>query len=381
MKMIKSFKVRLYPTKEQEQLMWKHIDACRYIYNYMLEKQQKLYTTSQKYLRKFGMMSLLTLLKNDGNHDWLYEVSNTSLQRVCGDLDAAYQNFFKKKCGLPKFKSRKNNRSRFPVRETNLFLYNKNSAHIEKIGNIKTRTDFDIPIGKSNKFINPRVSIINGKWMLSFGVEYENQVFQLNDYNVGIDLGIKDSAIVAYSDKKLIFQNINKSKKIRMYEEQIRHTQRSISRKYEANKQGDKYVKTKNIEKEEKKLRKLYTRTSNIRNNYIHQSTRKIISLLPKKIIMEDLNIVGMMKNKHLSKAIQDQCLSEWIRQIKYKSEWMGIEFIQVDRFFPSSKTCHDCGYINHGLKLKDRIFVCPDCGYTEDRDYNAALNLMSYED
>lgn len=379
--MIKSFKVRLYPTKEQEQLIWKHIDACRYIYNYMLEKQQKLYTTSQKYLRKFGMMSLLTLLKNDGNHDWLYEVSNTSLQRVCGDLDAAYQNFFKKKCGLPKFKSRKNNRSRFPVRETNLFLYNKNSAHIEKIGNIKTRTDFDIPIGKSNKFINPRVSIINGKWMLSFGVEYENQVFQLNDYNVGIDLGIKDSAIVAYSDKKLIFQNINKSKKIRMYEEQIRHTQRSISRKYEANKQGDKYVKTKNIEKEEKKLRKLYTRTSNIRNNYIHQSTRKIISLLPKKIIMEDLNIVGMMKNKHLSKAIQDQCLSEWIRQIKYKSEWMGIEFIQVDRFFPSSKTCHDCGYINHGLKLKDRIFVCPDCGYTEDRDYNAALNLMSYED
>ena len=381
MKMIKSFKVRLYPTKEQEQLMWKHIDAYRYIYNYMLEKQQKLYTTSQKYLRKFGMMSLLTLLKNDGNHDWLYEVSNTSLQRVCGDLDAAYQNFFKKKCGLPKFKSRKNNRSRFPVRETNLFLYNKNSAHIEKIGNIKTRTDFDIPIGKSNKFINPRVSIINGKWMLSFGVEYENQVFQLNDYNVGIDLGIKDSAIVAYSDKKLIFQNINKSKKIRMYEEQIRHTQRSISRKYEANKQGDKYVKTKNIEKEEKKLRKLYTRTSNIRNNYIHQSTRKIISLLPKKIIMEDLNIVGMMKNKHLSKAIQDQCLSEWIRQIKYKSEWMGIEFIQVDRFFPSSKTCHDCGYINHGIKLKDRIFVCPDCGYTEDRDYNAALNLMSYED
>lgn len=379
--MIKSFKVRLYPTEEQEQLMWKHVGACRYIYNYMLEKQEELYKAGEKHLSHFDMIKLLTPLKNDGEHDWLNEISCVSLQKICGDLENAYWNFFNKRSGFPKFKSRKRSKTNFPIDPAKLWFDKFGFVHIIKLRSVKFKSDFELPIGSGYKFIGSRISNINGKWMLLFSLECEKQTFQLNSYNVGIDLGIKDSAIVAYSDKKLVFQNINKSKKIRMYEEQIRHTQRSISRKYEANKQGNKYVKTKNIEKEEEKLRKLYTRISNIRNNYIHQSTRKIISLLPKKIIMEDLNIVGMMKNKHLSKAIQDQCFSEWIRQIKYKSEWMGIEFIQVNRFFPSSKTCHSCGCINHSLKLKDRTFVCPDCGYTEDRDYNAALNLMSYED
>lgn len=379
--MIKSFKVRLYPTKEQEQLMWKHVGACRYIYNYMLEKQEELYKAGAKHLSQFDMIKLLTPLKNDGEHDWLNEISCVSLQKICGDLENAYRNFFNKRSGFPKFKSRKRSKTNFPIDPAKLWFDKSGFVHIIKLRSVKFKSDFELPIGSGYKFIGSRISNINGKWMLLFSLECEKQTFQLNNYNVGIDLGIKDSAIVAYSDKKLVFQNINKSKKIRMYEEQIRHTQRSISRKYEANKQGNKYVKTKNIEKEEEKLRKLYTRISNIRNNYIHQSTRKIISLLPKKIIMEDLNIVGMMRNKHLSKAIQDQCFSEWIRQIKYKSEWVGIEFIQVNRFFPSSKTCHSCGCINHSLKLKDRTFVCPDCGYTEDRDYNAALNLMSYED
>ena len=379
--MIKSFKVRLYPTKEQEQLMWKHVGACRYIYNYMLEKQEELHKAGEKHLSQFDMIKLLTPLKNDGEHDWLNEISCVSLQKICGDLENAYRNFFNKRSGFPKFKSRKRSKTNFPIDPAKLWFDKSGFVHIIKLRSVKFKSDFELPIGSGCKFIGSRISNINGKWMLLFSLECEKQTFQLNNYNVGIDLGIKDSAIVAYSDKKLVFQNINKSKKIRMYEEQIRHTQRSISRKYEANKQGDKYVKTKNIEKEEMKLRKLYTRISNIRNNYIHQSTHRIISLLPKKIIMEDLNIVGMMKNKHLSKAIQNQCFSEWIRQIKYKSEWVGIEFIQVNRFFPSSKTCHSCGCINHSLKLKDRMFVCPDCGYTEDRDYNAALNLMSYED
>lgn len=379
--MIKSFKVRLYPTKEQEQLMWKHIGACRYIYNYMLEKQRELYSAGEKHLSHFDMMKLLTPLKNDDEHSWLNEVSCKSLQRTCGDLNEAYQNFFNKRSGYPKFKSRKKGKCKFPIDSAKLWFDKSGFVHIIKIGKVKFDTDFNFPIGTGQNFINPRISNINGKWILIFGLERENQMLKLNGYNMGIDLGIKDSAIVAYSDKKLVFPNINKSKKIRMYEKQIKHTQRSISRKYEANKQGNKYVKTKNIEKEEEKLRKLYARISNIRNNYIHQSTHEIVSLLPKKIIMEDLNVAGMMRNRHLSKAIKDQCLHEWIRQIKYKSEWMGIEFIQVDRFFPSSKTCHSCGCINHNLKLKDRTFVCPDCGYTEDRDYNAALNLMSYED
>lgn len=379
--MIKSLKIRLYPTKEQEQLMWQHIGACRFIYNYMLKQQQKLYESGEKHLSHFGMINMLKPLKNDGEHNWLYEVSNTSLQRVCGDLNEAYQGFFKKRTGFPKFKSKKRSKQSFPIDAVKLWFDKDSFAHIIKLGKVKFRTDFTLPIGTGQKFSNPRVSNINGKWMLSFGIECENQAFELNDYSVGIDLGIKDSAVVAYSDRKLVFSNINKSRQVCLLKQKIKHIQRSISRKYEINKQGKKYIKTRNIEREENKLRKLYARLSNIRNNYIHQSTHQIVSLLPKQVIMEDLNVSGMMKNRHLSKAIQEQCFYEWIRQIKYKCEWKGVKFVQVDRFYPSSKTCHNCGCIKHDLKLKDRIFICDECGYTEDRDYNAALNLMSYKD
>lgn len=377
--MIKSFKIRLYPTKEQEQLMWKHIGSCRYIYNYMLAKQEELYKSGEKHLSRFDMINLLKPLKNDGEHGWLYEVSNTSLQRICGDLNEAYQAFFKKRNKFPKFKSRKKSKPSFPIDAVKLWFDENNFAHIIKIGKVKFKTDFDLPIGTGHKFMNPRVSNINGKWLLSFGMECENQAYELNDYNVGIDLGVKDLATVAYDNKKLVFHNINKSKRVRFIKKNITHLQRSISRKYEANRQGNKYIKTKNIEREETKLRKLYAKLSNIRNNYIHQITHSLIELLPKCVIMEDLNVMGMMKNRHLSKVIQEQCFYEFIRQMKYKCEWRGIEFLQVDRFYPSSKTCHNCGCIKSNLKLSDRTFVCDECGYTEDRDYNAALNLMSY--
>ena len=378
--MIKSFKIRLYPTKEQEQKMWQHVGSCRYIYNYMLAKQEELYKAGEKHLSHFDMINLLKPLKNDGEHEWLYEVSNTSLQRVCGDLNEAYQGFFRKQTGFPKFKSKKRSKSNFPIDSVKLWFDDKSYAHIIKIGKVKYRTDFDLPIGRGVKFSNPRVANANGKWMLSFGIECENQAPDLTDKKMGIDLGIKDAAIVAFGDEKLVFKNINKSRRVKSLQAKKRHLQRSISRKYEANRQGSRYIKTENIKRDEDLLRKLDARISNIRLNYIHQSTHKLISLRPSQIVMEDLNVQGMMKNKHLSKAIQEQCLYEWIRQMKYKSEWNGIPFIQVDRFYPSSKTCHSCGCVKHNLKLKDRVFVCDECGYTEDRDFNAALNLQGYE-
>lgn len=162
------------------------------------------------------MINMLKPLKNDGEHNWLYEVSNTSLQRVCGDLNEAYQDFFKKRTGFPKFKSKKRSKPSFPIDAVKLWFDEDGFAHIIKLGKVKFRTDFTLPIGTGQKFSNPRVSNINGKWMLSFGVECENQIFELNDYSVGIDLGIKDSAVVAYSDKKLVFSNINKSRQVRL---------------------------------------------------------------------------------------------------------------------------------------------------------------------
>lgn len=344
----------------------------------MLDYQQKQYEAGEKHLSAFDMINLLKPLKNDGEHDWLYDVSNSSMCTVCRDLDKAYSGFFKKTSGFPKFKSRKRSKSAFPVRADALW-FTENEAKIEKIGKVRYKTDFDIPLNRGQKFSNPRILYICGKWILSFGMECENQTFELTDKSMGIDLGVKDLAVVAYGEDKIVFHNINKSKKIRNLKRKMKHLQRAISRKYEANRTGNKYCKTRNIEKAEDNLRKMYARISNIRSNYIHQCTHSLVAMLPFRVVMEYLNVSGMMKNRHLSKAIQEQCFYEFIRQMKYKCEWRGIEFIQADRFYPSSKTCSCCGCLKKDLKLKDRTYVCGDCGTVIDRDYNAAINLMRY--
>lgn len=376
--MIKSFKIRIYPTREQEAHMWQHIGSCRYVWNYMLSYQQELYERGEKHLSAFSMINLLKPLKNDGEHEWLYEVSSTSLQRICQDLDKAYKSFFKKVSGFPKFKSRKRSKNIYPVREDSVW-FSESYVNIEKIGKVKYKTDFDLPLGRGHKFSNSRISYSNGKWMLSFGIECENQAPILSDKNMGIDLGVKDLAIAEYDGEQIVFHNINKSRKMRMLNKKLTHLQRSISRKYESNRKGNRYIKTRNIERDEAKLRKIYAHIANIRTNYIHQCTHNLISLLPKRVVMEDLNVHGMMKNKHLSKAVQEQCFYEFRRQMQYKCEWNGIELVLADRFYPSSKTCSCCGNVKRDLKLSDRVYKCDVCGTVIDRDYNAAINLSRY--
>lgn len=376
--MIKSFKIRIYPTKAQEELIWKHIGSCRYIWNWMLAKQEEIYAAGEKHLSAFSMIKLLTPLKNDGEHGWLYDVSNTSLQIACQDLQKAYDKFFKKISGFPKFKSRKRSKPSYPVCADRFYFVDNKTVQIQKLGKVRYKTDFSLPHGTEYKFSNPRITYRNGKWILSFGMECENQTPKLTDVSMGIDLGIKDLAI-AECNGQIVFHNINKSKKMKELRKKQKHLQRSISRKYEANKQGQKYIKTKNIERLENKLRKLYCHISNIRQNYIHQCTHALVLLLPSRVVMEDLNIQGMMKNRHLARAIQEQCLYEFIRQMKYKCEWNCIEFVQADRFYPSSKTCSCCGNVKRDLKLSERIYKCDICGLKIDRDYNAAINLSKY--
>ena len=185
---------------------------------------------------------------------------------------------------------------------------------------------------------------------------------------MGISINVLDKPI----------KNINKSKKVRKLKKRLKRLQRQVSRKYETNKQGNKFVKTNNIIKLEKRIKLLHRKLSNIRNNHIHQATNKIIKLSPYRVVMEDLNIKGMMKNKHLSKAIQEQEFYEFIRQMKYKCEFNGIQFVQADRYFPSSKLCSCCGSIKKDLKLKDRVYKC-NCGLEIDRDKNASINLSNY--
>ena len=341
----------------------------------MLELQSKNYKDGNKFISRFDMIKLLTPLKNDEKYRWLNDVSNATLQVACTDLANAFTKFFKKLSKYPKFKNKKLAKEIFPIRAEGLYFRDKKVLNVEKVGKIIYKCDKQFIHGKNKcKYTNPRVSNRNGKWILTFGMECENQTPTLSNDSMGIDLGIKELAVVAFGNQKFVFHNINKSKKMRSLEDRIKHVQRSMARKYLLNK---KY--TNNYERERKKLRRLYAKQTNIRNNNIHQITHKLITMKPKRVVMEDLNVSGMMKNKHLSKAIQEQKFYEFIRQIKYKSEWNSIEFIQADRFYPSSKTCSGCGTIKKDLKLSDRAYRCPVCRLEIDRDYNAAINLMKY--
>ena len=210
---------------------------------------------------------------------------------------------------------------------------------------------------------------------ISVGIEVDdNTTLPLND-GIGIDLGIKDLAICSDKNK---YQNINKTQRIKKLEKRKRRLQRSISRRYEKNKKGVSYCKTSNIIKREKELLKLNHRLTNIRQNYLHQTTSEIVKRKPSFICMEDLNVSGMMKNRHLSKAVQQQGFYEFRRQIEYKAKWNNIPVVIADRFFPSSKLCSCCGCIKKDLKLSDRIYKWK-CGNIIDRDYQASLNLKMY--
>ena len=374
--MIKSVKIRLLPTKEQEELMLKSIGCSRFAYNWALNRCNELYQQGVKY-NMSNIRKEFTQLKKQDEFKWLNEVSITTMVESMRNLDKAFKQFFKIKQGYPKFKTKRKSKQSFYVRYDRLYFLD-DICNIEKIGKVNYKTNYNIPKGKNVcKFSNPYCSFDGKYWYLSFGFEVEeNQTTLNNDLSIGIDLGIKHLAVVNVLDKPI--KNINKTKRVKRLKKRLKRLQRQVSRKYEANKQGNKFVKTNNIIKLEKRIKLLHRKLSNIRNNHIHQATNKIIKLKPYRVVMEDINVKGMMKNKHLSKAIQEQGFYEFIRQMKYKCEFNGIQFIQADRYFPSSKLCSCCGSIKKDLKLKDRVYKC-DCGLEIDRDKNASINLSNY--
>lgn len=379
MKIIKALKIRLLPTSEQEEKLWKHINASRFIYNYMLELQIKRYQNNEKHLSGYDMNRMLTIIKNDGEHDWLYEVSNATLQRSCSDLAQAYTRFFKKTTRFPRFKSKKAGNKTFPLSDgIGKVWFNGLTVNIQKVGKVKYQTNLDVPLGNLQKFINPRIIYTsNKKWMLILSIECENQAFKLTNNKMGIDLGVKELAVISYNNNCLVFHNKNKSKKVKALRNRLKHLQRNLQRKYITNKS---YKETNNIRKMKEKIAKQYYHLSNIQLDYIHKITHQLIQLKPNRVVMEDLKITQMMRNKSLAKAIQEQSFYKFRQIMKYKCDWNEIEFVIANQYYPSSKRCSQCGSIKKDLKLKDRIYECPNCGSIIDRDYNAAINLMEYE-
>ena len=368
--MILGMKIRLYPTEEQERLLWKSVGTARYMYNWAISRQEENYKNRGKFIKDGKLRSEVTQLKK-GELSWLKEVSNNVAKQAIKDACDAYKRFFRGLSKKPKFKSRKKSKLSYYTDGYYLKVGNK-EVQIERIGWIKIKEQ--IPIGV--KYYNPRISYDNKYWYLAVGIEREPIKEDLTDVSLGIDLGIKELAVC--SDGK-VYKNINKNHRVKKIEKRLKRLQRKVSRKYEKNKQGKKYNKTKNITKLETKIKRIHRRLSNIRNNHLHQTTTSIVKTKPYRVVIEDLNVKGMMKNKNLSDAIRKQGFYEFRRQLEYKCKFRGIELIVADRFYPSSKTCSQCGKIKNDLKLKDRVYRC-ECGFEIDRDLNAAINLSRYK-
>ena len=378
--MIKSYKVRLEPNNKQHARMMQYAGAARFAYNWALEQQDKNHEAGGKFLSDCDLRKQFTQYKQ--TNQWLYGISNVVLAQAITDACLAYLRFFKNQANLPKFKSRKKSRPSFYQGSCKV-KFTSTHIKLEKIADSKRPNRLKLNwvklsevnrIPQAKSYLNPRITFDGLHWYVSVGVEHPDDSVRVpTGQGVGIDLGIKELAVCSDGHT---YGNINRTDRVKRLEKQKRRKQRQISRKYLMNKQGDNYVETKNIIKAERKLLKLNHKLTNIRRDNIHKVTTEIVKREPSFIVLEDLNVTGMMKNKHLSKTIQQQNFYRFRELLTYKAERAGIKLILADRFYPSSKLCSNCGSVKQDLKLSDRTFKCSSCGLEIDRDLNASLNL-----
>ena len=357
--------------------------AARFAYNWALEQQDKNHKEGGKFLSDCDLRKQFTQYKQ--TNPWLYNISNAVTAQAINDACLAYQRFFKKQSNFPKFKSRKRSKSSFYQNGWKI-KFTSTQVKIEKIADSTRKNKQKLNwvklseinrIPEANSYLNPRVTFDGLHWYISVGVEHPDDSVRVpTNPGIGIDLGIKELAVCSDGHT---YKNINKTDRVRKLEKAKRRQQRQISRKYIMNKNGDKYVKTKNIEKAELKLLKKTHKITNIRNDYIHKVTTDIVKREPSFIALEDLNVSGMMKNKHIAKSVQQQNFYKLREILTYKAEQAGIKLVIADRFYPSSKLCSNCGAIKHNLKLTERTYLCNNCGLEVDRDLNASLNLCRY--
>ena len=380
-RLLKSFKTEINPTEEQKIKIRKTIGTCRYIYNFYLFHNKELYTFGKKFMsgKSFSVWLNNDYLPNHQEYSWIREVSSKSVKHSIEDACTAFSRFFHHQSGFPRYKKkgRSDVKMYFVRNNPKDCLCERHRIKIPTLGWVRLKEKSYIPTSKDGYIVKSgTISMKAGRYYVSALVEVTDPVRDscFSD-GVGIDLGLKNLAILSNGT---VYRNINKTARIRKLEKQLRRAQRKLSRKYENLKKGEPTQKA-NIRKQKLKVQKLHQRLENIRTDYINKTISEIAKTKPSHITVEDLNVSGMMKNRHLSKAVASQKFYEFRTKLKKKCEEFGIELRIVSRWYPSSKTCHCCGHIKKDLKLSDRVYRCV-CGYTEDRDFNAALNLRDAE-
>ena len=376
-RLLKSFKTESNPTEEQKARIRRTIGTCRYVYNFYLGHNKALHDNGEKFMtgKDFSLWLNNEYIPDNPDKTWIREVYSKAVKKSIEDGCTAFTRFFKHQSDFPKFKKKgKSDVKMYFVRNNPKDCQcERHRLKIPTLGWVRIKEKGYIPTTKDGYMIRSgTVSVKAGRFYVSVLVEIPDVNIDNNsNEGIGIDLGLKDLAIVSNGKT---YRNINKSAGLKKLEKQLIREQRSLSRKYESLKKGESTQRA-NIQKQKLKVQKLHHKMDNIRTDYINKTIAEIVKTKPSYITIEDLNVKGMMKNRCLSKAVASQKFYEFRTRLKAKCDENGIELRVADRFYPSSKTCHHCGSVRKNLKLSDRIYRC-ECGYVADRDFNAALNL-----
>ena len=376
------YKTEINPTQEQICTINRTIGVSRFIYNFYLAKNKEIYEEDKRFMSGYDFSKWLNndFIPNHPEYQWIKEVSSKATKQSIMNGEKAFKKFFKKQSKFPRYKkkSKSDVKAYFPKNNATDWTVDRHKIKIPTLGFVRLKEKGYIP--SHVKVKSGHVSKKAGRYYVSVLVETEeNEMNKPIGVGLGIDLGIKEFAIVSTMDKPFI--NINKTKSVKDLEKKLKREQRRLSRKYESLKKKIKkegVATRQNIQKQIVKVQKLHQRLSNSRENYTNQVVNQIVRQEPSHITIEDLNISGMMKNRHLSKAIQKQNFYSFRLKLTNKCKQNGIELRIVDRWYPSSKTCSRCGSIKKDLKLSDRAYVCSECGCAIDRDKNASINLAN---
>jgi len=362
--MLKAYKYRLYPNKEQQELFMKHIGACRFIYNWALENKIRAYETEKKHLSRFNLQEMLVHDLKVTN-EWLKEVNSQSLLNSLINLESAFTRFFREKKGFPNFKSRKNPLQSFQIPQHYTVDFETNTIKLPKIKQpIKTKLHRKFE-GKLKTATVSRNS--TGKFYISILVDDDKEIPEKQQFNdnstLGIDVGLTHFAILSNSEK------IDNPKYLKNGMDRMKVLQKRMSKKQKG---------SKNRGRARLAVSKLHEKISNQRNDFLHKTTSKIISE-NQAVAVESLNISGMLKNHCLAQSIVDVSWSMFFNQLEYKADWYGKTLLKIGQFEPSTKICNICGFHNKELTLKDRDWRCPECNTEHDRDINAAINIKKF--